>query len=638
MYRPYFVRLFLSYLLPVVCLPVLFWAPSPSAAQVATPAPIITQVDPPNWWTGLPSPMLLLRGQGLLDATFTSNNHSVSIEHTQISANGHWAFLWLDTKHARPQTLRITAHTQAGTTRFLFPLQQRHAAPKGSQGFSSKDAMYLIMPDRFADGDLSNDRPANAPGTYDRSNPRAYHGGDLRGIQQHLDYIQKLGMTTIWTTPLDDNDNHSPQDYHGYGAVNLYNVDEHFGTIDDYIALAKAVHQRGMKLVLDTVPNHVGPRSPWVLDPPAPDWFHGTLQHHIQATGDFVSITDPHAPPADRIPVVDGWFANILPDLDQSNPLVEQYLIQNAVWWTETAQLDGLRLDTFPYVDRKFWHDFHAELHAIYPRLTTVGEVFNSDPTIVSYFAGGVERAGIDTGLDTPFDYPMFFAIRATLAKDRPMTALQQVLRQDWLYPHPERLVTFLGNHDTKRFISEDGATPARMQLAFGLLATLRGMPQIYAGDELAMPGGDDPDNRHDFPGGFPGDTHNAFLASGRTPAQAAMHDWVEGIFQLRAKHPALQSGSQQDLLADDTGFVFARIAGAQGTGNGETLLVLLNKSGKARTFDLDLTNTALENTTALTPVWNTHAAVTVAQKKCHVPVGPEQIVVLRAVSERPSR
>jgi glycosidase len=598
---------------------------------------MVTRVDPPNWWTGLPDPMLLIRGENLIDATFSVDSGSVLVTHTQISANGHWAFVWLNMVSAQPLTFHLTVRTPQGTARIPYTLRSRHAASTGFQGFSSRDAMYLIMPDRFADGDLSNDRPANAPGSYDRASPRAYHGGDLRGIQQHLDYIQKLGMTTVWVTPLYDNDNHSPQDYHGYGAVNMFGVDEHLGTVDDYVALAKAIHQRGMKFVLDTVPNHVGPKDPWVLDPPAPGWFHGTLQHHIEANGDFAPITDPHAPPAAYRAAVDGWFANVLPDLDQSNPLVKQYLVQNAIWWIETASLDGLRLDTFPYVDRSFWHDFHAELHAIYPRLTTVGEVFNSDPTIVSYFAGGAQHAGVDTGLYTPFDFPTFFAIRAVLAKDQPMTQIQQVLRQDWLYPHPERLVTFLGNHDTKRFISEEGATPARMELAFGLLATMRGMPQVYAGDELAMPGGNDPDNRRDFPGGFPGDKTNAFTATGMTPVQASMHDWVSGLFLLRAKHPALLTGTQQDLLTDDTGFVFARISREERPANtgpgmpGEIVLVLLNKSLKPRTFDLDFSHTGLEGVRSFTPLWNTASSITVDKGRCHIAVGGEQLVVLQA-------
>ncbi len=613
----------------------------------AAAKPVVQQTDPPNWWSGLPNPMLLLYGKNLMDAHVYTSVHGISVRRTQVSANGHWVFVWLDIASVPPQHVDLLVRTPGGQTHVPYELDRRHAPTAGFQGFSSADVMYLIMPDRFADGDPTNDRLSQAPGTYDVGKPRAYHGGDLRGIQDRLDYIQKLGVTTLWITPLYQNDPLSAGDYHGYGATQMFAVNPHLGTLQEYEDLAQALHSRGMKLVLDTVPNHVGPKNPWVLDPPAPEWFHGTLAHHIEANGNFAPITDPHAPPAAYRQAVDGWFANVLPDLNQSNPLVKEYLIQNAIWWIESGTLDGLRLDTFPYVDRAFWQDFHTELHDIYPHLTTVGEIFNPDPTVVSYFSGGVKHADIDTGLYTPFDFPSYFALRQTLTGsiptgDKPMTALQNVQRQDWLYPHPERLATFLGNHDTERFMSEPGATAARMKIAFGLLATMRGMPQIYSGDEIAMSGGNDPDNRRDFPGGFPGDKNDAFIAAGRTPEQEAMHAWVQGLLQFRLRHESLKTGAQQDLLADDTGFVFARIEAAntpasQGTkpilagDQGEIMLILTNKSNSPRTFHLDFSHTALQGVQSLDPVWNTKEHSSVNRNACDVAVGANQLIVMEA-------
>jgi glycosidase len=336
--------------------------------------------------------------------------------------------------------------------------------------------MYLIMTDRFADGDTSND---NSPA--ERAKPRGWHGGDLRGITEHLDYLQSLGITTVWITPVYQNK--GPESYHGYGATDMYAVDEHFGTLDDLKTLAASLHQRGMKLVLDMVPNHVGPTHPWVNDSPEPDWFHGTQANHSAAQGEFKPLVDPHSAWRDRRDITEGWFAGILPDMNQENPAVAQYLTQNAVWWTEEAGLDGIRLDTFPYVGRQFWHGFDEELHTLYPRLTTVGEVFNPDPTITSAFAGGAARTGldlaIDTGLDTPFDFPSYFALRDVFLNDAPMSRLADVLRFDALYPHPERLVPFLGNHDVTRFMSQPGATLQRLNLAFTVLTTMRGMPHL---------------------------------------------------------------------------------------------------------------------------------------------------------------
>lgn len=601
--------------------------------------PAVQQVEPPNWWSHMPNPMVLLYGKNLTDAHITSSVAGVSVRRTRISQNGHWAFVWLDTSDAPPQHFDLIVRTAAGQTRVPYELDKLHDPSQGYQGFNSADVMYLIMPDRFSQGTTAGPQLPRPSAVVDRSNPHDYHGGDLRGIANHLDYLKQLGVTTLWITPLYAPDPQS-EDYDGYEPINMYRINPHYGTLQDYENLAAAVHSHGMKLVLDIVANQVGPKSVWVNDPPAPDWFHGTPAEHLAATDNFASIASPHAPAAVYQPVVDGWFRDILPDLNQSNPLVKQYLIQNAVWWVETGTLDGLRLDTLPYVDRSFWQDFHAVMHALYPNLTTVGEVFNADPTVTSYFAGGQKQVGIDTGLSTLFDFPSYYALRATLTGSSftasSMAALANIQRQDWLYPHPDQLVTFFGDHDTARFLSVPGATPARERLAFGLLATLRGTPQIYYGDEIAMPAGSSGDNRSDFPGGFPGDPGNAFTPAGRTAQQQAMFAWVQGLLDLRAHHDALQTGAQQNLLADDSGFVFARfIVPPQKNGStpppSEIDLVLMNKSEAPRTFHLDFTRTALDGVNALTPLWNTKDTVTVTQDHCDVTVPAQQLVVFAA-------
>jgi glycosidase len=572
----------------------------PCPAADAATAPCIDKVDPPGWWSGLPSPMLLLHGVHLSGARFFVSGKGVSITQTKIMPNGHYAFLWLSTRGADPQAIRIRVTSPAGSATAPFQLERR--MPAAHAGFSASDAMYLIMTDRFADGDLSND-----PQPSERELPRGWHGGDFRGIEQHLDYLQQLGITTLWTTPVYDNDG-GTQAYHGYSATDLYRTDPHFGTVADLRHLSDALHRRGMKLVLDTVPNHLGAMHPWATDPPTADWFHGTREHHRIASDKFQAVIDPHATAEQSRDVTEGWFANVLPDLNQENPLVRQYLIQNVVWWVESTGADGLRYDTFPYVGRGFWQALNQELNGLYPRLTTVGEVFNANPVITSFFAGGVVRDGIDTGLSTPFDFPVYFALRGALSHHDEaaagqsghdgMWALQDVLREDWLYPHPERLVTFIGNHDTRRFLSQPGASVADLKLGFALLATLRGMPQIYSGDEIAMRGGDDPDNRHDFPGGFPDDTQSAFSASSRTAEQADVHDWVASLFQFRQHHNALANGEQQNFFVDSSAFVFVRTPDLQkgcGGGAGEHYLVVINSSDQPREVKLELGHTALD-------------------------------------------
>ena len=299
--------------------------------------------------------------------------------------------------------------------------------------------------------------------------------------------------------------------------------------------------------------------------------------------------------------ITDGWFTDAMPDLNQENPLVARYLIQNALWWVETANLDGIRLDTFPYVGRAFWRDFHATLHSVYPHLTTVGEIFHRDPEVTSYFAGGVAHQGIDTGLDTPFDFPVYFALRDVLTQGKPMTELAGVLRQDELYPHPERLVTFVGNHDTTRFLTDAGGSEAKLKLALGLIATLRGMPLIYSGDEIGMIGGADPDNRHDFPGGFPGDAHSAFTQTGRTATEQTIFAWTSGMLALRASHPALEAGLEQDIFADNDMFAFVRTSEAGSCSSSrssdpskERMLIVVNNAKHSESLELPMEGTAL--------------------------------------------
>ena len=559
----------------------------------------------------------------------TVSGKGVSVEKAQASANGHYAFVWLKTDNATPQKIQIRVNDGSRSATVQYPLNQRKSA--ANSGFSSSDVMYLILTDRFADGDPSNNNPPGSLNAVDRAKPTTWHGGDFRGIEKHLDYLQQLGVTIVWITPAYENNN-EPHSYHCYDATDLYAVDPHFGTLAEYEHLGAALHVRNMKFVLDLVPNHVGPAHPWALDPPTPDWFHGTPTDHTRTSSNFATLVDPHASRQASYDVTDGWFSNSKPDLNQENPLVETYLIQNAVWWVESAGLDGLRLDTFPYVPRAFWHDFHATLHELYPHLTTVGEIFNHDPTITSFFAGGVANQGIDSGLDTPFDFPTFTTLRNTLIKGAPMTALSDVLRQDSLYPHPERLVPFFGNHDTSRFLSEPGATPAKLKMAFALIATMRGMPEIYSGDEIAMRGGKDPENRHDFPGGFPGDAKSAFNAEGRTAEQQDMYDTVAALLHFRAAHTSIETGQQQDIFADQSAFAFVRAAdiktGCRAGHEEDRLLVVANDNDKQRELTLQLKDSALEGCTQFRPAMTTQSAAIVDSTSVHLTVAPQAVAI----------
>ena len=602
-------------LLGIVCLlntGVALGRPAPQQNAAASTVKV-TKVEPPNWWIGFtPEVMLLLSGQDLEATSVSCNLATLRVSRTQASAGGNYLFVWLKIgADTRPGTAvcRITA--PKGMTSFELPLAARALTLGKFQGLSRDDVIYLIMPDRFANGDPTNDEPAEAPGSHERTKPRAYHGGDLRGIQNHLAYLKELGVTALWLTPVVKNG--AAQDYHGYGAVDLYAVDPHLGSLKDYESLVAAAQKEKMKILFDAVPNHVGPLHPLVENPPVPNWFHGTKQHHLDSfsplngtfygrpsgqdamNDPFESLIDPHAPDWMKRNLTEGWFFGILPDMNTENPLVEEYLLQNSLWWAEISGLDGFRVDTFPYVGRKFWAYWHAGLRRIYPNLTTVGEVFHQDPSVTSFFEGGVRRYdGIDSGLSTVFDFPMFFTLRDVLLRNAPVGRIADVLRQDALYPRPELLVPFFANHDVPRFASAEGSSPAKLKLAFGLTLTLRGIPELYYGDEIGMAGGGDPDNRRDFPGGWIGDSNDAFTETGRTREQQEIYSYVRELLRVRREHVALRGGQLWHLASDETAYVFLRES------DEDRVVVAFNNSDKTRELQIRLNGTLTQNASAL--------------------------------------
>ena len=550
--------------------------------------------------------MVLLSGHRLQATRVACNLPDVVVEHTEATQGGDYLFVWVKFgPRLRSGTIVCHLTTLSGDASFELPISNREATAQRFHGLSSDDVFYLIMPDRFANGDPTNDEPAEFPGSHDRAKPRSWHGGDLRGIRDRIDYLKDLGVTALWLTPVVKNGNE--QDYHGYGAVDLYAVDPHLGTLDDYKQLASALRLQRLKLFFDAVPNHVGPHHPWVAKPPLPDWFHGTPQKHLNtfapfkhrfygksnstdASNDpFEALADPHATPAMRRNITDGWFSGVLPDLNTENPVVAKYLLQNSIWWIESAGLDGFRLDTFPYVSRVFWERWHAGLRRIYPNLTTIGEVFHPDPTVTSFFVGGRKQwDGVDTGLSTVFDFPLYFTIRDVLLRGAPTARIANVLRQDELYPHPDWLVPFFANHDVPRFSGEQGSSPEKLLCAFALVLSLRGIPQLYYGDEIAMSGGGDPDNRRDFPGGWPGDPQNAFTEQGRTPEQEKIFSATQNLLQLRRQHPALRAGKLFHVFSDDESYAFVRQT------DDERLLVVFNNGAKPRTLTISEAGTPL--------------------------------------------
>lgn len=586
-------------------------------------APIVRKLEPPNWWTNFtPELALLFTGENLSGARVESSTAGATVLDSEPSSNGHYLFVHLRLGTDLPAgTLGLRVVTSAGSASLHLPLSAR--APVGGhfEGISRDDVIYLIMPDRFADGDRSNDQPPQSTGKYDRSNPMAYHGGDLRGIREHLGYLHDLGVTTLWLTPVWKN---TDSDYHGYHVVDFYALDDHMGSMQEYQGLVADAHKLGMKVLIDYVANHTGPHHRWADDPPTLTWLHGSLAHHLEPAYNFSGIVDPHASLRESRNTLQGWFASKLPDLNPDDPRLAIYLAQNAIWWTEMAQLDGFRLDTFPYSSRQFWSQWHERVRQVYPQINSIGEVADPDPAITSFFEGGRKQFdGIDSGLPTVFDFPLENALREVVIGGAPVQKIVDVLQRDELYPHPEMLVTFFGNHDQSRFISEKGSDAAKLKAAFSLLLTMRGIPQIYSGDEIGMPGGADPDNRHDFPGGFPGDPHNAFTAEGRTPQQQDIFTHVQALLALRKAHPALRTGKQWHIGWDESYYAFLRETSE------EKLLVVYNNAANARDLKIPLDDTPLEKANGLQPVFG-NASATIEQHQALVTLPLHSIAIFQ--------
>ena len=631
---------YFPFLLALQSAAIFFSAPA-IAQEIANPdAPSITKVEPPNWWVNLtPDVMLLLTGKNLQVTHANCNLPDVIVSRTQSMADGHYLFVWLRlSPNLKSGTAICRVTTPKGQAAFELPLAARKQILARNQGLSLDDVLYLIMPDRFANGDPTNDEPAEFPGSHARAKPRAWHGGDLRGVQDHLTYLKDLGVTTVWLTPIVTNG--ATQDYHGYGAVDLYAVDPHLGTLQDYQDLVAAAHKLHMKILFDVVPNHVGPLHPWVANPPTPDWFHGTANDHLStfspwkpdfygqsdkrdASNDlFEALEDPHTPPQMRANLTTGWFFGLLPDLNTENSLVVEYLTQNSIWWAESSGLDGFRIDTFPYVPRKFWAEWHSVLRKYYPRLSTIGEVFHPDPTVTSFFVGGRKGwDGIDTQLTTVFDFPTFFTLRDVLLKQAPVGKIANILRQDSLYPHPDFLISFFANHDVPRFASMPGSSIAKVKLAFGLTLTLRGIPELYYGDEIAMPGGNDPDNRRDFPGGWQGDEKNAFTAEGRTPEQQEVFAYVQKLLQLRREHAALRSGQLWHLSSDDTSYVFLRET------EEEKLVIAFHHGTQPRELNISLGDTPAQDAAGAAMLFG-NAQADVSAHTLHLRLPPQSLSI----------
>ena len=541
------------------------------AGTVTAQAPEVEKVDPPNWWTGSTvNPVrVLIRGRNLAGAQ--ARCERLRCATVKVNTSGTYAFVDVTIPGAvKPGKYPFSLRTATGSVDVPFELAAPLAKAGRFQGFGKNDVVYLIMPDRFANGDPSNDDPAVSRGLMDRKKLRYYHGGDLAGVKQRLPYLKSLGVTAIWLNPIYENNNSINEketydgqaitDYHGYGPTDFYAVEEHFGDLRTFRDLVDAAHAQGIKVIADMVANHTGPYHPWVKDAPTPSWFHGTAEKHPNNTWQTWTLADPHGTPATREQTLDGWFINILPDLNQDDPEAARYIIQNSLWWVAMSGMDAIRQDTWPYVPRHFWRDWMTAIRREFPTLKVLGEVSDGNPALVSFFEGGrTQPDGIDDKVDMLYDYPLHYPLRRAFGEGRPLREVAQMLSHDRLYRDPSSLVTFVDLHDTPRFRHDKRATTAGMKLAYTFILTTRGIPLLYYGDEIGLPGGGDPDNRRDFPGGWREDPRNAFEASGRTAEEQSIFEHVQKLMKLRAEHADLRGAATANLVTDEQVWVYRR-------------------------------------------------------------------------------
>jgi len=551
----------------------------------------IQHVEPMNWWAGMKHSQiqLLLHGENI--ARFTVESPSFPILEIIKTENPNYMFVTIETKdrNSGKYAIRLVDKKKVVAT-IDYELKERQYGSANRKGFSSEDVIYLLMPDRFANLYPGGDTHPETVEKADRSNPNGRHGGDIHGIIQNLDYIKELGATTIWTTPLLE-DNEESYSYHGYAQSNLYKVDPRYGSIYDFQFLVQEAHRKGLKVIKDEVPNHWSSKHWMIKDLPTQTWIH-QFPEFTRSSYRTSTQMDPNKSEKDKRASEDGWFDTSMPDLNQSNPLVLNYLVQNTIWWVEFAELDGLRVDTYSYNDKEAIAKWTKVIMDEYPNFNMVGEVWMHDQAQISYWQKDSPIGSLqsyNSNLPSVMDFTLHDAFTQAFNEteqgwDKGMLRFYENFVNDFLYKDPNNLLVFFENHDTQRF-NELYPKFEDYKLATTLLATTRGIPQIYYGSEIGMKGDKskgDADIRRDFPGGWPGDLNNAFTEKGRTADQKLYFDWTKKLFNWRKTKSAIHHGKLIQFIPQNNVYVYFR------QHDSETIMVVLNNSPKEEKIEFE--------------------------------------------------
>ncbi len=560
----------------------------------------IDRVEPPFWWSdmNLSEVQIMFYGENIAQNEVSVSN-GLTIKSIQKTENPNYLFVTVDTKNVVAQEFVFTFKNGKKSFTQNYAVKERRENSKYRNSYDSSDVIYLIMPDRFANGNPNNDNSKSTKEIANRSLPGGRHGGDIEGLIKNLDYIKELGATAVWPTPLceDNDENYS---YHGYGQSDVYKIDPRYGTNEEYVRLSAELHQRGMKNIMDYVTNHWGWKHWMYNDLPTYDWIHqfpGYSQSNYRMTTQF----DKNASKVDTKQCMDGWFVPSMPDLNQSNPLVLNYLTQNAIWWIEYADLDGFRVDTYSYNDKEAISKWTKAITNEYPHFNIVGEVWMHDQAQMSYWQKDSKIGAIqsyNSNLPSVMDFTLHDAIGNVFNEDRQswdrgMIQVYDNFANDFLYPNPNNLLVFAENHDTGRFNEIYKSDFKKYQMAMTLIATVRGIPQLYYGSEIGMKGDKgkgDADIRRDFPGGWNGDANNAFTKQGRTAEQQKFFEFSSKLFTWRKSKEVIHSGKTTHYVPDNNVYVYFRY------NEKETVMVLINNNSEKQTLKTNRFKESIQN------------------------------------------
>ncbi len=552
----------------------------------------VKKIEPPFWWTNMKhNPIqLMIYGENISQYEISFKEH-ISLKGIIKTENPNYQFVTIDLSSVKPgiYTLQFKKNNHVHFTH-SYEIKARKEDSASRKGFDSSDAIYLLMPDRFANGDPNNDNMDSMIEKADRSKQDGRHGGDIQGIIDHIPYLKDLGITTIWSTPL-LKDNDSVYSYHGYAQSNVYKIDPRYGTNEKYKELADELHKNHMKLIMDYVTNHWGSSHWMIRDLPTHDWIH-LFPKYTNSNYRIETQYDPYVAKVDFISCTKGWFVKSMPDLNQNNPLVLNYLIQNAIWWIEYADLDGIRVDTYPYNDKKGIAKWTQAITEEYPNLNMVGEVWLHNQAQIAYWQKDSKIGRLEhynTHLPSVMDFPLYDVIESIFNENKPswnngVIKLYKHFTNDFLYPNPSNILVFLENHDTRRFNEVYNHNIKDYKLGISLITTIRGIPQLYYGSEVGMAGDKskgDGTIRQDFPGGWKNDKNNAFNSSERTQLQNKYFNFTKKILRFRKTSKVLQKGKMLHYLPSNNVYVYFRILG------NERVMIILNNSNKDQMLSL---------------------------------------------------